>query len=342
MKQYPTYRTQASCIKSFTYAIDQRAVKAQPPPHSCSVLILFLSPPSRAHHYSDHPQPQESSTVALEPVLIMSDNTSSDTRSKFDPKRFSASMSRFLPVEPFRFLDLPPELRLMVYNYIDIQTKQHVIQRADSGLSNKEWPPNKSGTGSSITVFRLSLPTAIPRICRLINREAMPVLAPKIQHLSKLPLFFTVDYLSLIALCSTSGPLALPPYPSDPPTSRSSAMLALHKRCQSFLAPKPVCRFASGSKHRESIHIIITQHYRQDLAGVTTEAVSGLRKLRQGNAKVVAKVVYQQSLTSWMFPMGGITIRIEQGIKFKGLAFAEWERHLRALERFRKMAEEDQ
>jgi hypothetical protein len=149
----------------------------------------------------------------------------------------------------------------MVFGYIDIQTTQHVIQRADFGLSDKEWPPNPDGVGSSITLYRSLLPTAILRICHLINREAMPVVAPKIEHLSRLPLVFTVDYPSLIALCSPSGPLARPPYPSSPPTSSSPVMPALRKRYQLFLAHKPIVHYPCDEpfpprKHPTSIRKI--------------------------------------------------------------------------------------
>jgi hypothetical protein len=95
------------------------------------------------------------------------------------------------PESPFRFLDLPRELRYMVYERISFETSRHE-------LKDFEWIPGRwemrdshpmpewvcddtmmSDHPSMILVTK-SLPVAILASCRLINAEARRFLAPKL------------------------------------------------------------------------------------------------------------------------------------------------------------------
>jgi hypothetical protein len=102
--------------------------------------------------------------------------------------------------KPFRFLDLPPEIRLMVYDQIDATTHLHVydghqvyghcfhVRPSDGGT--KIEPNDKTLT---IVSIHSTLSTSILRISRLIHMEAYPIFAKKLQALANEPLRFVAD-----------------------------------------------------------------------------------------------------------------------------------------------------
>ena len=65
------------------------------------------------------------------------------------------------PAEFFRFLDLPTELRLMVYEYLPNRTRRIEFVKMDGEKVN-----------TSFTLIINSAPTTILRTCRLIHQEA--------------------------------------------------------------------------------------------------------------------------------------------------------------------------
>jgi hypothetical protein len=92
--------------------------------------------------------------------------------------------------QPFRFLDLPPELRLMVYKEIDPHTRHYRLKDPAFQPNSDDIPP------SYITLVTKSLPVALLATCRLINAEAAPILAPKLKKLRKEAPHFIVDSAS--------------------------------------------------------------------------------------------------------------------------------------------------
>ncbi|KAF2824062.1 hypothetical protein CC86DRAFT_248540, partial [Ophiobolus disseminans] len=95
-------------------------------------------------------------------------------------------------LEPFRFLDLPPELRCMVYEELEIATRRHVLSDVDVREASSWEPPQ--AVDLAMTLVRKSIPVAILRTCRIINEEATPLLARKLRHLEKMPLCFQLSY----------------------------------------------------------------------------------------------------------------------------------------------------
>jgi hypothetical protein len=105
------------------------------------------------------------------------------------------------PEQSFRFLDLPPELRVMIYKEISIDTRTrhhtfHTLPKEDVIFSTAP-----KTAGAAITLVVKSLPTSLLATCRLINVEASPIMKPKIDKLRKEPMRFIIDSMSLPPLC---------------------------------------------------------------------------------------------------------------------------------------------
>jgi hypothetical protein len=86
----------------------------------------------------------------------------------------------------FRFLDLPAELRCMVYEAIEVTTRKEVldVSRTYDTLEDD----------ASITMFRGALERSILATSHLVNKEASPIMARKIQMMANEPLRFLVSW----------------------------------------------------------------------------------------------------------------------------------------------------
>ncbi|KAF2657408.1 hypothetical protein K491DRAFT_654776, partial [Lophiostoma macrostomum CBS 122681] len=93
------------------------------------------------------------------------------------------------PPQPFRFLDLPPELRLMVYERIAIKTSYHVVkngiftQDVPRALAAHHEAGNPRPAPMSTLVVR-SIDVCILATCREIQTEAFPILQPLLQEVA--------------------------------------------------------------------------------------------------------------------------------------------------------------
>jgi hypothetical protein len=87
----------------------------------------------------------------------------------------------------FRLLDLPKELRLMVYERLSVTSSRHVI------------PLDKRGE-RMITLVNPSVPVRILATCRLVNHEAGLVLRPKVQQMLQTPPTMIIDVKDLVGL----------------------------------------------------------------------------------------------------------------------------------------------
>jgi hypothetical protein len=114
----------------------------------------------------------------------------------------------------FRLLDLPAELRCeytypaslvpianlnvegMVYECIEIEASRHVLLQTEAG-KDLWWP---EVPGSSITFIRPRIPLNILRACRLVNKEAAPILQDKLKEMELLPTKFLVNWSALESL----------------------------------------------------------------------------------------------------------------------------------------------
>lgn len=105
------------------------------------------------------------------------------------PKAACSSMHE----KPFRFLDLPAELRYMVYEEIEISSCHYRLKDP----TFKPEPEEQTTQASYMTLVVKSLPVALLGTCRLIHEEAAPFLAPKLETLRDEPSHFIIDSTSL-------------------------------------------------------------------------------------------------------------------------------------------------
>jgi hypothetical protein len=96
---------------------------------------------------------------------------------------------------PFRFLDLPPELRVMIYNRLPSTTRHCTLVDL---MSSTKPPPLRAGLAVK------SLPVSLLSTCKLINHEATPVLLPRLQQLRAEPMRLITDTLYFEPVMGTS------------------------------------------------------------------------------------------------------------------------------------------
>ena len=87
---------------------------------------------------------------------------------------------------PFRFLDLPKELRYMVYEHLTISTKQYLLTPIEGTSDFEVSVPPQKDRGSShtrppaLTITLHTLPVQIFSTCSLVYFEALPFLSRKL------------------------------------------------------------------------------------------------------------------------------------------------------------------
>jgi hypothetical protein len=108
---------------------------------------------------------------------------------------------------PFRFLDLPTELRLIVYEHVEIVALRDTLTREDANLPDGLWPTEPVKSKSSITFISPHLPLEILKVCHSIHKEASPIFKHKLERLKLAPVRYLVDYNALYALIKPVSPL---------------------------------------------------------------------------------------------------------------------------------------
>jgi hypothetical protein len=103
---------------------------------------------------------------------------------------------------PFRLLDLPAELRNMIYAHIPMVTHYHTFEQTVDKDSKPLVPV------STTTLVVKSLPVAIPATCKQLQYEVTPFLQSKLAIIATEPLRLIVDSLGFRLFIGTGGYLS--------------------------------------------------------------------------------------------------------------------------------------
>jgi hypothetical protein len=91
-----------------------------------------------------------------------------------------------------KFLDLPAELRLMVYERLNSRTHHYCVKQPDENPVQQ--PREKASEDIRGAVIIKSFPVAILATCRVIHKEATPILAGKLQQLAQTPVRIIMSF----------------------------------------------------------------------------------------------------------------------------------------------------
>ncbi|KAF2637780.1 hypothetical protein P280DRAFT_367745, partial [Massarina eburnea CBS 473.64] len=105
----------------------------------------------------------------------------------------------------FRFLDLPTELRVMIYEFLPYQTIHHTLNIPTATTSN---PNSKKQDPTQITLVSKGIPVQLLATCKKIRNEAQKYLEPKLSQLKTQTPRIIVDAQDISCLCDNDGILS--------------------------------------------------------------------------------------------------------------------------------------
>ncbi|KAJ8113842.1 hypothetical protein OPT61_g4137 [Boeremia exigua] len=165
--------------------------------------------------------------------------------------------------QPFRFLDLPAELRYYVYDKIEFPTTQHVLDRKQALLNNRDWqvPPRGQVYDPEVTLItpRTGFAGEFLSTCHLINKEAREIVKHKVEQCRLQPIQYLVDYSTAPTLAGPSSSLGSSPGATDRDTgggetSAVRTFLRTSAHVLSHTSPAP-SETQNGVQHVQTIEM---------------------------------------------------------------------------------------
>lgn len=167
---------------------------------------------SRLRRRHEHALPAQTILQALQLALRV-ERSASTRLTRFTQDNDLKDVLRLLGTmsEPFRFLDLPKELRLMVYDFLPIRTTPVDLEVEKNGnrrlvlepLRDEERNLWKAEAGRElpkvfVAIVSQSIPgLAILRTCRIVTSEAGVMMKPKLVAIRESPISFSVNSIAL-------------------------------------------------------------------------------------------------------------------------------------------------
>jgi hypothetical protein len=131
----------------------------------------------------------------------------------------------------------------MVYGCIETEASRHVLLRDEAGM-DKWWP---DVPGSSITFIRPRIRLDVLRTCRLLNKEATPILQIKMKGMEHLPSRLLISWSALAPLTLRLDPFLMEMLDEFeiPVSNKAEAFIARYTTLRSHFGPCPL-----GPKHQ--------------------------------------------------------------------------------------------
>ncbi|KAF2128418.1 hypothetical protein P153DRAFT_432074 [Dothidotthia symphoricarpi CBS 119687] len=199
-------------------------------------------------------------------------------------------------MEFFRFLDLPKELRFMVYGMLDISTNRYKSTLSPHDHSTLGVSQDSSDTNSacsstpethpSMILVTQSMPVQILATCRLVHTEATPLLQPKLARL-----------LSSVPTITLDDKILYTPLLSGPDGLLPTILAYLNTHCDTQFLPFQTWREQQAAKHDEQVWIWIRQTVVRLLSQATKPTVSWFGDLLHPEVRILLQV-----RRAWEYP----------------------------------------
>jgi hypothetical protein len=218
----------------------------------------------------------------------------------------------------FRFLDLPAELRCMVYEAIEVTTRKDVLDVSRNYSTLKE--------DSAITMLRGALARSILATSHLVNKEASPIMARKIQIMANEPIRFLMSWrVALITRDFLFNCFDMLTEEKNASQYQTSDQAKFFRSCSSY------CVMA-GNQSMHKTHFFNVEFTITKTAGKFMYRSPDLTSFcRMGNdSGICFKAFFQAELSHSAYVLD---FRLEpHGITLRNLTDAEWSEHMQELE----------